>query len=225
MIRPLVFGVFVGMAALTSACGSASDDENGTTKVLGSVHIPPGQHIKDATTVNGSVEVGENAVVDRANTVNGSITLRQHATAASVETVNGSARLEAGARVGGGVELVNGRISLGDGADVTGRLTTVNGSIQLSAAHVGGGIQTKNGDIEIGPNSRVEGGILIRSTENSWFNFGSPKIPRVVVGAGAVVQGTLRFEREVKLYVNDTAQIGTVEGATVIKFSGAQPPG
>jgi cytoskeletal protein CcmA (bactofilin family) len=105
---------------------------------------------------------------------------------------------------------------------VSGRLSTVNGAIQLDAAHVGGGIETTNGDIEIGPNSRVEGGILVEE-DHSWFSFGTPKIPRVVIGPGAVVKGTLRFKREIKLYVSDRATIGAVEGATANKFSGEHP--
>ncbi|MGH8136993.1 MAG: hypothetical protein ACREVV_02190 [Steroidobacteraceae bacterium] len=220
MIRSLVLGALALMPAWRVAC--AADDEN--SKVLGSIHVAAGQHAADATTVNGSIELGENAVVKRAETVNGSITLHQHASAASLETVNGSARLEQGTRVAGGIELVNGHIALDKQADVAGRLTNVNGSIQLDAAHVGGGIETTTGDIDIGANSRVEGGILVNKENEGWFSFGSPRIPRVVIGPGAVVKGTLKFLREVKLYVSDRATIGPVEGATAVKFSGAQPP-
>ena len=210
----------VAVLAATSARVSAADDEH--SKVMGSVHVEPGEHTGDATTVNGSVEIGANAVVRKADTVNGSVTLGEHSTAESMNTVNGSARLEKGARVSGNVALVNGHISLDEGADVSGRVTNVNGGIQLDAAHVGGGIETTTGDINIGSNSRVEGGILVNE-DNSWFNFGSPKTPRVVIGPGAIVKGTLRFKREVKLYVSDRATIGTVEGATANKFSGEHP--
>jgi cytoskeletal protein CcmA (bactofilin family) len=217
----LIFATAViATLASTAVRVSAADDEH--SKVLGSVHIEPGQHAGDATTVNGSVEIGANAIVKNADTVNGNVTLREHSTAASVDTVNGSARLEKGARVSGNVELVNGHISLDQEADVSGRLTNVNGAIQLDAAHVGGGIETTTGDIDIGPNSRVEGGILVKE-DKSWFSFLSPKIPRVVIGPGAVVKGTLTFKREVKLYVSDRATIGPVEGATVNKFSGEHP--
>jgi len=217
----LIFSAAVVAAlASTAAPVSAADDDH--SKVLGSVHIEPGQHTGDATTVNGSVEIGANAIVKNADTVNGNITLREHSTAASVDTVNGSARLEKGVRVSGNVELVNGHISLDKEADVSGRLTNVNGAIQLDAAHVGGGIETTTGDIDIGPNSRVEGGILVNE-DKSWFSFTSPKVPRVVIGPGAVVKGTLKFQREVKLYVSDRATIGPVEGATVNKFGGEHP--
>ena len=44
-----------------------------------------------------------------------------------------------------------------------------------------------------------------------------------MIGPGAVVKGTLKFKREVKLYVSDRATIGPVEGATVNKFTGEHP--
>jgi hypothetical protein len=198
-------------------------DDGDNSKVLGSVRIAAGQHAGDATTVNGSVEIGANAVVKHAGTVNGGVTMREHSAADSVETVNGSVRLDAGAKVSGSVELVNGHISLDKGADVSGHLTNVNGSIELSGAHVGGGIETTTGDIEIGADSHVDGGILIDKSDEGWFNFSGPRIPRVVIGPGAVVAGRLTFRREVKLYVSDRATIGTVEGATAIRFSGATP--
>jgi len=74
----------------------------------------------------------------------------------------------------------------------------------------------------IGANSRVEGGLFI-DENNSWFNWGTHK-PRVVIGPHAVVQGTLKFKREVDLYVSDSATIGAIEGATPVKFSGDTPP-
>jgi len=218
---PKVFAAaIVSVLACTTLRVSAADDAH--DKVMGSVHVEAGQHAGDATTVNGSVEIGANAVVKRVETVNGSVTLREHSTAASATTVNGAVRLEQGVRVAGKVELVNGHISLDKGADVSGRLTNVNGSIELNAAHVGGGIETTTGNIDIGPDSRVEGGILINE-DDSWFHFGTPKLPRVVIGPGAAVKGTLKFRREVKLYVSDRATIGAVEGATANKFSGEHP--
>jgi len=48
--------------------------------------------------------------------------------------------------------------------------------------------------------------------------------PRIVIGPGATVQGDLRFERTVRLFVSDKATIGPVTGATPIPFSGDIPP-
>jgi hypothetical protein len=217
----LILALTLALIPAWQPARASGDDDN--SKVMGSVRIAAGQHTGDATTVNGSVEIGANAVVKHAGSVNGGITMREHSAADSVETVNGSVRLEEGVKVSGSVELVNGHISLDKGADVTGHLTNVNGSIELSAAHVGGGIETTTGDIEIGADSHVDGGIVIDKSDEGWFNFSGPRVPRVVIGPGAVVKGRLTFRREVKLYVSDHATIGTVEGATAIKFSGANP--
>ena len=107
------------------------------------------------------------------------------------------------------------------GADVGGRASNVNGSIRLDDAHVGGGIETSSGDITVGANSHVEGGIVVNE-DHSWFRIGSHK-PRIVIGPHATVQGTLKFKREVELYVSDSATVGKIEGATPHKFSGDSP--
>ena len=48
-------------------------------------------------------------------------------------------------------------------------------------------------------------------------------VPRILIGPGSVVGGTLDFERKVSLYVSDKATIGAVRGATVEKYSGEKP--
>ena len=189
--------------------------------VMGSINVSAGEHRGDLSSVNGSIHVGENAVVGHAHTVNGSATLEAHATAAEVKTVNGSVRLNEGAEVNGRVQTVNGALSLAKGAAVTGALENVNGSIRVNAAHVGGDLQTVTGGIEIGPDAHVDGGVIVRKSEGTEYR---DRPPRVVVGPGSVVKGTLRFERTVELYVSDRATIGPVEGATPIKFSGDSPP-
>jgi DUF4097 and DUF4098 domain-containing protein YvlB len=211
-----------------AACGvwpaaRASDETPVTSKVMGSIEVGANQHSGDLSTVNGSIRVGEHAVVGHASTVNGSISLARQATASGLGTVNGSIRLAQAVRVTGGVRTVNGALSLDDGADVAGRLANVNGSIHVAAAHVGGLIDTVTGDIELGPNAHVDGGIHV-GEDSSWFHFWPSDNPRVVVGPGSVIGGTLKFEREVTLYVSDRATIGPVEGATAVRYSGALPP-
>jgi hypothetical protein len=117
---------------------------------------------------------------------------------------------------------VNGSAQLAKGADIKGQLSNVNGKMTINAAHVGGGLKTVNGDIDIGPDSRIEGGIVVEKPNQSW-NVGKRHIPRIVIGPGAVVEGTLRFEHEVELLVSDRAKIGAVEGAKAVTFSGNEP--
>jgi cytoskeletal protein CcmA (bactofilin family) len=113
--------------------------------------------------------------------------------------------------VGGNVEAVNGDITLRRGSRVDGGLANVNGDLQLDAASVRGGIETTNGDVRIGTGSRVDGGILVEKP-GGWGWNKSKSLPRVTVESGAVVNGTLRFEREVELQVAGDATIGPLEG-------------
>lgn len=190
--------------------------------VNGSIEIEAGASASDVDTVNGSITIGDRATVGSVETVNGGVHIGEQVKAAAVETVNGALRIGAGAQIAGGVSAINGSISLAKGADIGGRLENVNGRITLDAAHVGGGIETTTGDIEIGADSRVEEGILVKKPRGiNWF--GTRKRPTIIIGPNAVVQGPLKFEQEVDLYVNDRAQIGPVSGATPIKFSGDQP--
>jgi hypothetical protein len=99
----------------------------------------------------------------------------------------------------------------------------VNGKITLTAAHVGGGIKTVNGDTTITGASHVEGGILVEKPGAELLQT-TRSVPRIVIGSGVTVQGELRFERTVRLYVSDKATIGTVIGATPIPFTGDTAP-
>ncbi|HSY07776.1 MAG TPA: hypothetical protein VK820_04475 [Steroidobacteraceae bacterium] len=243
MIRSIVITFVVALAAVTG-CVNADDSHTkggdkdvnadqtagggATHSVNGSIRVAAGQKKDDISTVNGSIHIADNAVVAGAQTVNGSISMGAHATADEVHTVNGSITLGEGASVSHAISAVNGTLTLHTGADAGGALTNVNGRIVLQAAHVGGGIKTVNGNMDIGSNSHVDGGILVQreGTNFFWFfHWGSSDTPRIVIGPGAVVQGSLRFERPVHLFVSDSATIGPVTGAAVVKFSGESPPG
>jgi DUF4097 and DUF4098 domain-containing protein YvlB len=216
---------FIALAVVTVVAGcDNSPDGDASHRVNGSVHVSAGKPSGSAETVNGSIHVDDNATVTSANTVNGDVDIGAHATAASVNTVNGSIALGPGTHVSGSAASVNGSLTLRDGADVAGALSNVNGKIELTAAHVAGGIKTVSGNISITGNSRVEGGILVGKTSIGFFHL-TNDVPRIVIGPGASVQGDLRFERKVQLYVSDRATIGLVSGATPIQFSGENPPG
>ncbi len=219
-----VAGFLIALAALiiVPAC-SDSDNGDGSTKVNGSVHVAAGKPPLAATTVNGSIHIDDNAAVTNASTVNGSVHLGEHATAKSLESVNGAITLGSGAHLSGDASSVNGELSLADGAEILGSLSNVNGKITLTSAHVAKGIKTVNGGISITGASRVEGGIVVERPGTQLIQI-SHDVPRIVIGPGATVQGELRFEREVQLYVSDKATIGKVTGATPISFSGDSPP-
>lgn len=228
------YGYILTAATLTLALGACDNGDrevahgvSGTSAVNGSLHVPAGEHTGAVGTVNGEVNIDENAIVSSVTTVNGSIDLGAHTTAESVKAVNGPVTLGDGARVTGGVTTVNGTIRLNPGADVGGTLKNVNGEMILTGAHVGGGIVTVGGDIDLTGESHVEGGIHVENSNGGWLGslFGhESRKPRIVIGPGATVQGELRFDRDVTLYVSDKATIGPVTGATPVRFSGERPP-
>jgi len=203
--------------------GDVTPNDSGAQSVNSSIHVPTGTHSGSVQTVNGSIRIDDNATVASAGTVNGSVALGAHATADTIGTVNGSITLGEGAHVNRDATTVNGAMIFKSGADVGGPVSNVNGHIALNDAHVAGGLHTVNGDIDIGAGSHVEGGIVVKHSGGGWFNFNTRK-PRIVIGPGAVVQGDLRFERAVELYVSDSATTGPITGATAIRFSGATPP-
>jgi DUF4097 and DUF4098 domain-containing protein YvlB len=220
MHRPLYWSLAVAALALgLSVPALASDDHS---KVNGSIRIEDGRSVGDLDTVNGSIRLGDHGQAEEVSTVNGSIEIGEDGSIESAGTVNGRISIGRRVRVTGEVSTVNGSLTLDEGSEVGGDVANVNGGIRLRSAHVAGGIRTVSGDIEVGADSRVDHGILVEKS-NSWFNFGSNPSPRVVIGPRAVVQGTLVFEREVELYVSDSARIGEVKGATPVMFSGENP--
>jgi hypothetical protein len=213
-----------------SADNFANGISTGSHAVNGSIHVSAGTPGGEVSTINGSIHADENAQFSGGHTVNGNIGLGPNASATSLTTVNGGIDLGPGAHVSETVSTVNGTLRLGPGAVVGGRLANVNGTIILGSirggATVNGGITTVNGNIDIEANSHVQGGIIVHKPSTGFFHWWSDSDkPRVVVGPGAVVEGTMQFDRAVRLYVSDTATIGAVTGATPIRFSGTEPPG
>lgn len=234
MNRSLLFVALLalsGTAALPGTATAHDPAEHGQAqdidKVNSSITAEAGQTYGDLSTVNGSIKIEENARIEDAETVNGSIRAKDDIQAQSLSTVNGSIHVGERARIDGKIETVNGGIFVDRGGKVARGIETVNGAIGIVATELGGDIETVNGDITVGVSSRVKGGIKVeKPNNNSWIGLriGKQKIPRVVIGPNAVVEGPLVFEREVKLYVHSSASIGTLRGATAMRFDGPTPP-
>lgn len=196
--------------------------QDNLSKVTGSIDVDAGARVGNINTVNGSIAIGTNAETGNVATVNGSIKLANGARVGQLSTVNGSIRGGHDMRTGS-ASTVNGQIFIDRGSNVAGNISTVNGAIGLVGTRVEGGIEMVNGDLTVGANSHVTGGIHYDKPGFQWFSLGN-KAPRVVVGPAAQVDGAMVFEREVELYVHDSARIGKVTGATPKAWSGNQPP-
>ena len=197
--------LFLALTALSTA--TFAQDGRDIDKVNGHITAEAGQSYGDLSTVNGGIEAADDVATR------------------GVEAVNGSIRFGRNARIDGDVETVNGGIYIDRGSQVAGGVSTVNGAIGLVDADVERGIETVNGDVTVGVGSHVKGGIKVeKPTGNFGIRIGKQKIPRIVIGPDAVVDGPLVFEREVVLYVHASARTGAITGATAIRYDGATPP-
>ena len=220
----------LALALATVLCAGAAGPafaQQDVDKVNGSITAEAGQRYGDLETVNGSIRLEDGATVDEASTVNGAIEGGDNVTARSVETVNGAIKFGRKAKIDGSVETVNGGVFLDRGSVVRDGVSNVNGGIGLVGTVVGGDIETVMADITVGADSHVKGRIHVEKPNNHGFNWSlrHREPPRIVIGPNAVVDGPLVFEREVELYVHDSARIGKVTGATAQRYSGATPPG
>ena len=211
--------VFGGITA------EAGQDYGSLETVNGGITIRSGATVRSAATVNGGVSIAADAKVGQVETVNGGDSLDAGASADSIEAVNGGLTLDERARVKFDAETVNGGIKLADGAGVGGDVETVNGAITLNHAKVDGMVVTTNGDIMVVRSSVIGGGIRVEKPDTNWSWGGNkPKIPRVVIGNGSVVNGPMTFEREVELFVHTSAKVGEITGATPTPFTESLPP-
>ena len=218
--------LFVALLAFTGIVSARDQDGPGRDidKVNGSITASAGQAYGDLSTVNGGIDLERGARAQDVETVNGGIEAADEVSARSVSTVNGAIRFGRQARIDGDVETVNGGIFIDRGGNVRDDVTTVNGAIGLVDTDLGGGIETVNGDVTVGVGSHVKGGIHVEKPNGAGIQWGKQHIPRIVIGPNAVVDGPLVFEREVVLYVHDSARIGSVRGATATRYSAATPP-
>ncbi|HRO26590.1 MAG TPA: hypothetical protein PLI48_08760 [Gammaproteobacteria bacterium] len=215
--------LLLAAAALLSTAPALAQES--ISKVNGSVVAEAGKAYGDVETVNGSISIESGATVEDAETVNGSIRAGDGITADSLATVNGGIRIGERASVRGGIETVNGGIFIDRGGSVGGSIETVNGAIGLVDVDLAGGIETVNGDITVGVGSHVIGGITVTKPGSNWFPVQiNKRKPRIIVGPGAVVEGALKFEREVTLYVHETARTGPITGATATPYSTPRAP-
>lgn len=223
MRRTLLAIALPAALCLATAVQAHDPSESGhdISKVNGGITADAGEHYGDLETVNGGIRVRSKAVAKDVGTVNGGITLDDDAHVRSAETVNGGITAGERVRVASSVETVNGGIRFGFHSRIGGDVSTVNGGITVKQTEVGGQLQTVSGDITVGAKSLVKGGIMVEKPNG--ISFGRQRTPRVVIGPGAVVQGTLRFDRPVELFVHPTAKIGPVAGAKAQSYTDTLP--
>jgi DUF4097 and DUF4098 domain-containing protein YvlB len=204
----------------------AGSHTGGQSSVNGSITVGSDSIIDGSLgTVNGSIRVDENVTLDDAETVNGTIRIASGSSADDVSSVNGSIRIGENVSLSGEIEVVNGKISLDNGCKVADDVSNVNGEISLTGAEVGGDISTVNGDVTLTDGSTFSGDLIVERP-GGW-GWSHKRKPQVIIGPNSTVVGDLILEREVELFISDSAKVGGVKGEMTlddaIRFSGDRP--
>lgn len=206
----------------------AGEESGGASSVNGSITVGESATVTgNLKTVNGSIRVDTGASIQKANTVNGGVKLADNINSEDLSTVNGGIRVGEESTVDGEVEAVNGRITVEQGARISENVGNVNGEIELNGAEVGGNVSTVSGDINLADGAVVKGDIVVE--EPGGWSWGSKKsrTPRIVIGPGSRVEGTIVLERKVELFISESAEVGGVSGEMsmddAVRFSGDRP--
>jgi cytoskeletal protein CcmA (bactofilin family) len=207
---------------------AAGEESDGATSVNGSITVGESATVTgNLKTVNGTIRIDDGAIIQKASTVNGGLKLGDRGKAEALSTVNGSIRVGEEATVAGEIEAVNGRITVEKGAHISDNVGNVNGEIDLSGAEIDGNLSTVNGDINLADRSVVKGDIIVEEPGGWNWDKEKSRIPRVVIGPGSRVEGTIVLKRKVNLFISETAEVGGVSGVMsmddAVRFSGDRP--
>jgi DUF4097 and DUF4098 domain-containing protein YvlB len=205
----------------------AGSKTGGQSSVNGSISVGRGAIIDGSLeTVNGSIRVDEDVTLEDAETVNGTIRIASGSSADDVTSVNGAIRLGENVSIGGEIDVVNGKISLDKGTTVTDGVSNVNGEISLSGAEVGGNLSTVNGDVSLNDGATLRGDLIVERP-GGWGWNDNKRLPKVIIGPNSKVLGNIVLEREVELYISNSAEVGGVTGEMslddAVRFSGDRP--
>ena len=173
-------------------------------------------------TVSGDIHAGDDVQMGDVQTVSGDIRFGMRARSGSAQTVSGDVRFGEGGQLAR-AETVSGDVFIARGGRVARGVQTVSGAIGLVASDVGGDVLTYTGNVTVGIGSHVRGGLTVRKpNQNNGIRVLNlrikPNPPRIVIGPNARVDGALRFEHQVKLYVHASARTGPISGASPIRF-------
>lgn len=168
--------------------------------------------------VNGRISVGPESQAGAIRNTNGAIALDQGASVERITSTNGAIDLGENVRVAGNVENTNGRIVTASGTRIGGTVESLNGRIQMVGSQAAG-LSTSNGGVELLDGTRIDGELHVRRTRGTVASGAS----RIIIGPDVVVTGPVRIEREVELYIHESATTGEISGADPIRYSGDTP--
>ena len=202
-------------------------ESGGHSTVNGSITVGQDSRVDGSLeTVNGTIRIDQNTNVRDVETVNGGIRIAAGVVTRDISSVNGSIRLAENVTTDGALSVVNGKISLAAGTKIADDVSNVNGEISISGADIGGDLSTVSGDVDLSNQAIVRGDLVVEESRG-WNSGNNTRKPKIIIGPGSAVIGEVRLEREVSLYISDTAEVGSVTGemslADAVRFSGERP--
>jgi DUF4097 and DUF4098 domain-containing protein YvlB len=205
----------------------AGETSSGASTVNGSIKVGTGAIVTGkVSTVNGTIRVEEDARVEKVSTVNGSVRVFDGVQSESLGTVNGSIQVGSKVTVDGEVTAVNGKIVLDSGTKVSGDISNVNGEIKLRGAEVGGDLETENGDVMLSEKAVLKGDLTVEKPSRRGNTYNS-RDPRIVIGPGSRVEGSIVLKRQVELFISTSAEVGAIGGVMsmddAVRFDGEKP--
>jgi len=223
----LAVGPAWGFSVNKSISIEAGAQTDGQSSVNGSITIGTGAVVAGSVeTVNGAIRIDDDVTVEEASTVNGSIRIGSNLKSEDISSVNGSIRIGTNAAIDGEVSVVNGKIELGKGSTVSRDVSNVNGEISIHGTEIGGDLSTVTGDIWLTDESTLRGDLVIQKP-GGWGWGRDRRKPRIVIGPGSRVLGTIQAEREIELFIHETAEVHAVVGEVglddAVRFSGDSP--
>ncbi len=206
----------------------AGETAGEASSVNGSVTVGEEAIVKgEVSTVNGKIRIDDSAQVEDVSTVNGAVRIGARVSSENVSTVNGSIRVDESAMIDGYIEAVNGSIDVEKGTTIDRDVSNVNGKIELTGSQIGGDLSTVNGDVILADGTVLRGDLIVEKPGGWNWGWKKNKPPKVVIGPGSRVLGRIKLEREVELYISETAEVGGVEGemsmSDAMRFSGDRP--
>jgi cytoskeletal protein CcmA (bactofilin family) len=116
---------------------------------------------------------------------------------------------------------------LDKGSSVASHLSNINGDITLTGSTVGRNVSTVNGDVSVMEGAVIKGDLIVEKPHGFFNGSNNSEPPTIIIGPGSRVEGVIKLEREVTLYISDSAEVGGVEGVMsmddAVRFSGNRP--
>ena len=190
----------------------------------------------DVSSISGNISTAENVTVDEVSSINGNIRIGTgNRIKGDINNATGQTYIDRRTQIQGNLGTAIGAVGIVD-STIHGNITAydsdltvdansrVQGNIFYCASNPKGFISSLFNRLSTNDKQQrtesAQKAVCAHSTINRKHD---AFLPTVIIGKQAIVDGDLTFQRRVRLYVHETAKIGKVNGAEVIRFNSDKP--